>query len=72
MNRVIWRDFLLVMVKETQLNLEQISVSPLLLFFAFEKLIHRIKPRYLLRSDSEGIQTLPGTEGRRVGSVSGR
>ena len=26
----------------------------------------------VLRSDSEGIRTLPGTEGRRVGSASGR
>ena len=26
----------------------------------------------LLHSDSEGIRTLPGTEGRRVGSASGR
>ena len=26
----------------------------------------------MLRSDSEGIQMLPGTEGRRVGSASGR
>ena len=26
----------------------------------------------VLRSDSEGIRTLPGMEGRRVGSVSGR
>ena len=26
----------------------------------------------VLRSDSEGIRTLPGTEGRRVGSTSGR
>ena len=26
----------------------------------------------LLRSDSEGIWTLPGTEGRRIGSASGQ
>ena len=27
---------------------------------------------FLLRSDSKGIRTLPGTEGRRIGSASGR
>ena len=35
-------------------------------------MVRVLRSGYLLCSDSEGIRTLPGTEGQRVGSTSGR